>query len=126
MMNKLFVLLVAALAWGCSTSAPEPSSRNRALVRGVATGNTRVLIRSVDGGEVLWTGGYRLGDKVWLQPGRHRLALMCETRDSRQRIVKGAEVELEVEAGYTYSLSVNPLRSVADNPQVSVTTRKGK
>ena len=125
-MNKLFILLLLALVAGCRTSAPEQAPPNKALVRGVATANTRVLIRSVDGSEVLWTGGYQLGDRVLLAPGRHKLAVMCETRDSGRKLVRGVEVELEVERGYTYFLSVSPLRNLTDPPQVSVTTQKSK
>src|SRR4051794_26133560 len=120
-MNRILFFLVAAFLTGCST-LPEgySASPTRALVRGVSTGCSSVLIRAVDGGEVLWVRGYHLGDKVWLEPGVHKISVMCTTRTSWGAYTAGAEAEVDVQPGFTYFLATDPIHSASDNPHVTV------
>jgi hypothetical protein len=147
-MHNFLILLIAAFLCGCSSTIPERYSAapTRCLVQGVATGKgdafnrfmfgqlvpgeptgvTHVRIRSVDGGEVLWERGYHLGDRVWLQPGVHRLSVMCSTKYSWGAITAGADVDMDVQPGYSYFLAAGPLKGVSDTPHVEVTKKEAK
>jgi hypothetical protein len=124
-MNKLFILFAVALVTGCS-ALPEKysASASRCLVQGVSSGDRKVLIRSVDDGEVLWVRGYHLGNKVWVEPGVHKLSLMCEGSHSTGKILIGTEVEIEAVAGYTYYLSAPEPLSLSEKPRIEVTAKK--
>lgn len=126
-MNKLLILFAAAFISGCSSLPPKYSAApTRFLVRGVSTGNFSVLIRAVDGGEVLWVRGYHLGDKVWLEPGVHKISVMCSTSTSWGAYTVGAEAEVDVQAGYTYFLTTDPIKSISDKPQIKVAKKESK
>jgi hypothetical protein len=126
-MNRILFFFVAAFLTGCST-LPEPysASPTRALVRGVSTGNSSVQIRAVDGGEVLWVRGYHLGDKVWLEPGVHKISVMCTTSTSFGSYMVGSEAEVEVQPGFTYFLTSEPIKSGSDKPHITVTKQQSK
>jgi hypothetical protein len=124
-MNKLFILFAVALVTSCSTLPEKYSaSASGCLVQGVSSGGRKVLIRTVDDGEVLWVRGYHLGDKVWLEPGIHKLSVMCEGSHASGKIIMGTEVELEVVAGYSYYLSASGPLSLSEKPRIEITKKK--
>jgi hypothetical protein len=126
-MNRILFFLVAALVTGCGTLPERYSpSPTRALVRGVSSGSSSVLIRAIDGGEVLWVRGYHLGDKVWLEPGVHKISVMCTTSTSWGSYMVGAEAEVDVQPGFTYFLATDPIQSATDNPHVTVTKKEAR
>jgi hypothetical protein len=146
-MNKIPIFLLAVFVSSCSTLPQQyAASANRILVQGVATGKgdafnrfmfgqlvpgeptgvTHVQIRSVDGGDVIWVRGYHLGDKVWLEPGVHKVSVMCCTSYSWGKIMAGTDVDLDVQTGYTYFLAASALKSASDKPHVEVTKKESK
>ena len=94
-------------------------------MQGKSTGSSSVLIRAVDGGEVIWVRGYHLGDKVWLEPS-HKVSVMCSTSTSWGAYTVGTEVDVNVQPGFTYLLTTDPIKSVSDKPHVSVTKKAGQ
>jgi hypothetical protein len=84
------------------------------------------LIRAVDGGEVLWVRGYHLGDKVWLERGVHKVSVMCSTSTSWGAYTIGTEVQVDVQPGFTYSLTTDPIKNVSDTPHITVTKKESK
>ena len=91
------------------------------------TWTSHVQINSVDGGEILWVRGYHLGDKVWLEPGVHKLLVMCTTEYSWGSIMVGTQVEVDIQPGYKYFLTLrNPIKSTSDKPQVDVSKEESK
>jgi hypothetical protein len=126
-MNKICLVLLPGLLAGCS-SLPEQYSKSptRSLVQGVLTYDSSVLIRSVDGGPVIWVKGHRLGDKVWLEPGLHKISVMCSTSTTWGAYTTGAEVEVEVERGYSYLITTGPIKNKEEKPQVQVTKKEKK
>ncbi len=126
-MNRILFVLFAAILTGCSTLPEQYSaSPTRVLVRGVSTGSSSVLIRAVDGGEVIWVRGYHLGDRVWLEPGVHRVSVMCSTSTSWGAYTVGTEVEVNAEVGFTYLLTTDPIKSASNKPHVTVTKKENK
>ena len=83
-------------------------------------------IRAVDGGDVIWVRGYHIGDKVWLEPGLHKVSVMCSTSTSWGAYTIGTEVEVDVQAGYTYFLTTDPIKSIHDTPHIEVTKKESK
>jgi hypothetical protein len=90
------------------------------------TWTTHVLIRTVDDGEILWIRGYHLGDKVWLEPGIHKISVMCSTDYSWGTLTRGTDIDLNVKPGCTYFLAASQLKDTADSPHVEVTEKANK
>ena len=126
-MNKIIFLLLIAFISGCGSLPQQYSaSPTRCLVRGVSTGNSDVLIRCVDDGDILWVRGYHLGHKAWLEPGVHKVSVMCSTSTSWGAYTIGSEVEVDAQLGYTYLLATDPIKSVHDKPHIEVTKIESK
>ncbi|HLX69234.1 MAG TPA: hypothetical protein VKV04_06365 [Verrucomicrobiae bacterium] len=126
-MKKFTILLLAVIISGCGTLPPQyAQAPTRSLVRGISTGDSSVLIRAVDGGEVIWVRGYHLGNKVWLEPGVHKVSVMCSTSTSWGAYTIGSEVEIDVQPGCTYFLTTDPIKSSQDKPHVEVTKKESK
>lgn len=87
---------------------------------------TSVQIRSIDGGEILWVRGYHLGDKVWPEPGVHKLSVVCSTSYSWGAITSGTDVDMNIQPGYTYFLAASRLTNVSDKAYVVVTKKESK
>lgn len=88
--------------------------------------STHVLIRSVDGGDILWVRPYHLGGKVWLEPGQHKISVICYTDYSWGTTSRGTDVDLSVKSGCTYSLSASQLKSASDIPYVDAIEEANK
>jgi hypothetical protein len=126
-MNKFFILLLAVFISGCSTLPPQYSALpTRCLVKGVSTDDSSVQIRAVDGGDVIWVRRYHIGDEVWLDPGVHKVSVMCSTSMSWGSYTVGTEVEVDVQPGYAYFLTTDPIKSISDKPHIEVTKKESK
>jgi hypothetical protein len=97
---------IVSLACAAVSLADELPSAS-AQIRGADTKNLRVLIRTIDDGEILWVAKFKLGTTASVSPGHHRLALMCELHETYGLILKPAKLELDAEAGKTYALTAN-------------------
>lgn len=118
------VLAIVALVSGVSCSGSLPAGYSnapgRSLVQGETTSNSRVLIRSVDDGAVLWMRGYNLGNKVWLEPGNHKVSVMCVNDTAYGSNMGGTEVKVQVQPGAEYLIKARPLKNPGDMPQADV------
>ena len=83
------------------------------------------IITSVDTAEVHPTY------KIWLEPGLHKLRLMCRTEYNGDLLFSGhviqkiSIVDLDIQAGYKYSLELlSPIRSDSDDPQIDIKKKK--
>ncbi|MFO1477894.1 MAG: hypothetical protein U1F98_14765 [Verrucomicrobiota bacterium] len=124
-MNTLLIILFAAVISGCGTLPPQYSAApTRCLVKGVSDGNSTVQICTVDGGQPILINDHEIGDKVWLEPGAHKIGVTCTTKMSWGTIMKGADVELDAKLGNTYLLKASPVKSVSDTPHVEVIVKK--
>jgi len=70
--------------------------------------------------------GYHLGDKVWLEPGVHKVSVMCTTSTSWGADMVGAEVEVDVQPGFTYFLATDPIQNTSDKPHITVTKKEAR
>ena len=104
--RSLLPVCLAAGVLGCATLPQQIAKADgRVLVQGSKSSFRRVLIRTVDGGGLLWVGGYQLGNEAWLSPGPHKIETMCEFLYSwGTKILPGNTVGIDVEQGGTYSL----------------------
>ena len=114
--------LAIALVLSSCASLPDSVSmeEGRILVRGEMTDLSDVRIRSVDGGEVLWLGKKGLSTEVWLDPGPHRLSLMCTTESRYGPQMAPAELTLEADAGRSYVIHAAALELGQEVCEVSV------
>jgi len=126
----LIIPLVAAVLCGCS-SVPQKysASPTRSLVRGVSADHSSVQIRSVDGSDATissWISPDHFGDKVWLESGVHKLTVICSTEDDKCGLYTvNADVEVDVQPGFTYLLTASPFKGVG-TPHVTVTKKESK
>lgn len=94
-----------ALLCAFSVAAASADESASATIRGSDSKKLRVLIRTIDGGDVLWVGKFKLGTTATIAPGHHTVAVMCELRESYGLILKPGKIDLDVAAGRTYNLA---------------------
>ncbi len=100
------VLLAVAFAWFCAAPAAGAQAKpGNVLVKGVDTAPLKVMIRTIDGGDVLWAGPYRLGTEAWVTPGAHRINVMCEFHHSWGQVLLPGNVEIHAKSGVVYELT---------------------
>ena len=128
----LIIPLVAAALCGCNSLPQKYSaSPTRSLVRGVSADGTSVQIRSVDGSDanrINWLGSNHPGDKgVSSNASVHKVNVVCSNEDNYKggSYLVDADVEVDVQPGYTYSLTASPFKG-AGIPHVTVTKRESK
>jgi hypothetical protein len=85
------------------------------LVEGLATAESSVQICEGNG---RIAGNRR--QKVWLKPGLQTVSLLCSTNMSWGTHTVEADVELEVEPGYCYCLSAQPMTDPSDQPRIEI------
>lgn len=120
-MKYITLIITVTFGVGCSALPKEYSKApTRSLVRGESTPSSNVLIRNVDNGEILWRGTNNLGNEVWLEPGSHKVAVMCVTNTSWGSKMGGAEVVVKVQRGSHYLIKANPMKSSDKTPTASV------
>lgn len=104
-MEKLTIIILAAMLGGCASLPPEYSKEpGRCLVKGEAVGNVKALIRSVDDGDVLFVRRYNLGNKVWLNPGPHTLSISCVKTESWGSKISHKNILFSAKENHSYGL----------------------
>ncbi len=63
-----------------AVAGPARAEPPVARIEGEDTPAIRVMIRTIDDGEILWAGPYRLGTTAAVSPGDHTIGVMCEFR----------------------------------------------
>jgi hypothetical protein len=122
----LTLLFIAVILCGCSTLPQQYSaSPTRCLVQGVSAEDTSVQIRSVDGGNVIYVRSGHIGDRVWLEPGAHKVSVTVSTEYKAGLYTVDADIEVDVQPGYTYFLTASPFKGVG-TPHVEVTKKESK
>lgn len=98
------IKIVIALALCASISVPAFADDTQGLLKGADTKTHRVLIRTIDDGEILWVGTYQLGTEASTEPGTRNVNVMCEFIHDWGKEMTPGDVVIEVEAGKTYAL----------------------
>lgn len=106
-MSNRYLLTLAICVLSACASSPIIES-GKALVIGADTSSLRVMIRTIDDGEILWVGNYTLGTRALVQPGQRKINVMCEFRHSWGAELKPGNVTIDAVAGSTYDLSGSP------------------
>jgi len=78
------------------------------LLAGANTRSLRVLIRTIDDGEILWVGQYQLATNAAIAPGQHKVNVMCEFNYSWGSSMNPGNVVIDVQSGKTYDLTGAP------------------
>ncbi|MBL7016574.1 MAG: hypothetical protein ISR84_03350 [Kiritimatiellales bacterium] len=115
-MKKIILLVAVSLLTACSSNraalSPAPGKCY------VETDNNFCVeahIRSIDGGPDLVAAGE--SDKMWVDPGKHSLIVVCECEYPWNRLVEDVPVLVEFKKGYRYKLYAH---FDGKNPQVEV------
>lgn len=94
-----------ALLAGCTTMmAPKTAESGKGLLIGANTSSIRVLIRTIDDGEVLWVGNYQLAGHTSVKPGTHKVGVMCEVTTAFGKLIKPSDVVIDIQVGKVYDL----------------------
>jgi hypothetical protein len=100
MFSKSFVCLAALLLAGSAAFAGEATG----TLVGKDSSDLRVLIRSIDNGDILWVGTYQLDTKAKVVAGAHTVSVMCEFNFGFGKELLPGEVSITVEPGKKYNL----------------------
>lgn len=110
--RSLVLGAVSSLMACAAQSAPAGQQAQTALLDGSGTSGVRVLIESVDSGPRLYASRGKLGTKVSIVAGHHRVSVMCEFTGSKFLLLP-AELTIDVQAGHVYQL----VGTLAEGPQ---------
>ncbi len=122
-MRFLKFLVAAALASlsACSmSSGPTTPPEGKALVAGEDSSSVRVMIRTIDDGDVLWVDNYQLGTSSAVSPGPHKIGVMCEFKHSWGTKINPGEIIVDAQVGRVYELRGAPS---ADDKKCEVAIR---
>lgn len=100
------LITVAALGTamlGCAAEQTSMNEKRPAMLVGADAAGARVLIKSVDGGPILWAQQGALGTRVTISPGHHTVKVVCELG---AHFVDG-ELTIDVQPGRTYDLTAS-------------------
>lgn len=93
------------IAFALAALAPAVGlAGEKARIEGVDSPTVKVMIRTIDDGDILWAGGYTLGTKASVPPGPHKLSVMCQFHQSWGSRLAPGEVSLDAVAGKVYRL----------------------
>lgn len=101
MSYRTLVIFLSLASLGAAFAGDEPE---KAKLRGADTSSLKVMIRTIDDGEILWAGNYQLGTQAEVAPGQHKINVMCEFRYSWGTKLMPGNVTLDFEPGKTYDL----------------------
>jgi len=103
-MKKLFFLtLIFAISSYTSSSASE--STGDALLIGEDSPSLKVMIRTIDDGEILWVGNYTLDTKAVVAPGEHIVDAMCEFRYSWGTKMAPGKININAQSNTDYKIT---------------------
>lgn len=120
MKSKLFCLILIALMSGC-VAVQKTAKPGQGLLKGVDNSEVKVMIRTIDDGEILWVGSYKLGTTATIEPGLHKVSIMCEFKYSwGQKIIHG-QTEIDVKPDTIYIVEGKPS---SDDKQCIVTVKE--
>lgn len=102
-MTAIFLAALVAITSAISGEV-EPTAR----IEGVENSTVKVMIRTVDDGEILWVRGYQLGTTTDVLPGTRKINVMGEFRTAWGARLTPGNVTIEAEAGKTYRLNARP------------------
>lgn len=99
MTNRFLPILLTVMCFGTANS-----DSGKAKLHGEDSSSIKVMIRTIDDGEILWVGNYKLDTKAEVVPGSHKINVMCEFRFSWGTKLLPGDITLEFEAGKIYDL----------------------
>lgn len=102
MKNTIRLILVILIFFGTAYAGKEPK---KAKLLGEDSSSLKMMIRTVDDGEILWVGSYKLGTKTEVVPGFHKINVMCEFSFSWGTKLLPGDITHDFESGKTYDLS---------------------
>ncbi len=109
------------LALGLGAGAPCAADGGTVRLVGADTANSKLLIRMIDDGDILWVGKYQLGTRASTTPGPHRVNVMCQFIDPLFTEYKPGNVAIDGKDGETIELSGTPSK---DGRSCEVTAAK--
>lgn len=107
MIRSLFcgVLVLGVSGFAFTSSAGDGG---KSVLAGVDTAQTRVTIRNIDHGEILWDDAYRLTTRQLVTPGRHVVTVVCEFHTAGGIRRLPGQVSLTFQPDTTYRLDARP------------------
>lgn len=107
MIKPAFLIAFGSFLLGACSSLPADIAKQpgKVLIKGVDTAPLKVMIRTIDGGNILWVGNYKLGTEAWVKPGAHKVNVMCEFHNSWGNTLVPGNVEIVTKEGVLYELT---------------------
>jgi hypothetical protein len=98
------VAVAAALTIGGVGPAHADDAGTAQLI-GAASAGTRILIRKIDDGPILWDAPGKPATHASVAAGRHSVSVMCQVTKSGASMMVPGQLSLDAEAGRIYDVS---------------------
>ena len=103
-MKNLVLLITIFAISGCASNTVSRSPGD-ALLIGENSSSLKVMIRTIDDGEILWVGNYSLGTNAVIAPGEHEVNAMCEFKYSWGTKLVPGNININVQQNTDYELT---------------------
>jgi len=104
---KLLRIFFIAGVIGCA-SASSSKIAGQGFLSGADNSKLRLLIRTINEGEILWVGNYKLGTQSPIEVGSKKVSVMCEFFYSWGTKMMPGEITIDIKADVTYKLNGTP------------------
>ncbi len=103
MKYRIIALSFLALITSCKSTSLEPEL-DEGLLIGEDSSDVKVMIRTIDQGQILWVGSYKLGTTAPISIGEHNVSIICEfTYPWGTKLVPG-NLNIDVAPDTTYKI----------------------
>ncbi|EIW90569.1 hypothetical protein AGRI_01830 [Alishewanella agri BL06] len=102
---KNIALIISILAAASCASNSVSRKPGDALLIGENSSTLKVMIRTIDDGEILWVGNYTLGTRAVVAPGEHKVNVMCEFKFSWGIKMVPGNIQINAQSSTDYKIT---------------------
>lgn len=104
MMKYTAIVTILLIISGWASDAYSRGKGEAQLI-GENSSNLKVMIRTIDNGDILWVGNYKLGTKASVKLGVHNINAMCEFKYSWGTKLVPGDITINIESDAKYKIT---------------------
>jgi len=102
---KTIALIISMLSIASCASNSISRKPGDALLIGENSSSLKVMIRTIDEGDILWVGSYTLGTSAIIEPGNHKVNVMCEFKFSWGTKLVPGNIQINTQSNTDYKIT---------------------